>query len=819
MSGSLHSYSFSFADTGSPANTQTEEKAFTVPTFSTLRASAKVADSAVTKSDSGFIVTIHQMESDRPGGNNLPAPVSHVRGELIDPLSDLPFENFVDPFYPGEDSKWVPNPSFIDSQIYNEDGVINYNQDARDDPTATQGNFGPDNPIPGIPGISGSTDNIAAEVATFLELEAGFHRMAVNSDDGFTVSSSLNPRDALAAQLGLFNGGRGAADTFFDFAVEEAGIYPFTLYWWEGGGGANVEWFTVDLITGEQILVNDTSNSNAVKAYRTGPPPPPYASSATPSPGGTGVPRDINIEIVLEDAAQQVQSSSVKLSVNGESVTPQVSKAGGTTTISYDPSEDFEPVSTVAVRLEYADNSSPPNVVTQEYSFKTLGSAVFTFQEGVNGYAGTFDTEIKGGSPDEERSEFDALNPDGSDGGGANHVLIRFENIFGTGPGQIPPGSAIADATLTLDIFDEGSDQTMHRMLVPWAESVTWNEISSDPLNATGAAPDDTIAASAADAGFAAPLGTAVVNLPASTLQAWLDGTAENYGWVIFPGGTGGVDFPSSEGTDPTVRPLLTVTLEEPLYAVRVVSGSDDSEEHLTEANAIDLTSSDLELGAEGGGDDTQEIGIRFQDVAIPSGSIINGATIQFTVDEADDEPTSLLIYGELSADPAEYGDTAGDITSRTKTTAVVEWNDIPVWDDASIGSAGPDQRTPDLSSIVQEIINQPGWKFSNSMAFIIAPNPGGERTAESFDGTAETAPLLQVDFSSAPSGGGDPGGGGGGGDASISIARSTAGVTITFDGTLQSSNSVTGPFTDVAGASSPADIPLSGSAMFFRAR
>lgn len=109
------------------------------------------------------------------------------------------------------------------------------------------------------------------------------------------------------------------------------------------------------------------------------------------------------------------------------------------------------------------------------------------------------------------------------------------------------------------------------------------------------------------------------------------------------------------------------------------------------------------------------------------------------------------------------------------------------------------------------------GWSAGNAMAFIIAPNPGGERTAESFDGDPAAAPLLEIDFGSAPSGGGDPGGGGG--DASISIARSAAGVTITFGGTLQSSDSVTGPFTDVAGATSPADIPVSGSARFFRAR
>lgn len=624
VSGSSHSYSFSFADTGSSPKTQTEAKSFTVPTFVTIRGSSKVADSAVNKSNSGFIVTIHQSDAARPGGNNLPDPVTQARGELIDAITGGPRENLVDTFYPGEESKWVPNASFTVPRIFQEDGVINYNQDSRNDPTATQGNFGPDKPIPGIPGITASTDNIAAEIRTFIELKAGFHRMAVNSDDGFVLSSSLNPRDALAAQLGLFNGGRGAADSFFDFAVEESGIYPFTLYWWEGGGGANVEWFTVDLNSGEKVLVNDTSNPNAVKAYRSGPSAPPYASSANPSPGRTGLSTDTNIEIVLQDAAQQVQTSSVKLSVNGQSVTPQVRKAGGTTTISYDPSAEFAPGSIVEVKLEFADSASPPNAVTQEYSFEILP-----------------------------------------------------------------------------------------RLLA-----------------------------------------------------------------------SGSVD-------------------------VRVASGSDDAEEHLTESNAIDLTSSDLELGDEGGGGDTQAIGIRFQNVRIPAGSTISSATIQFTVDEADDEPTSLLIYGELSADPAAYGSDAGNITSRKKTTAFVEWNNIPEWNAASIGSAGPDQLTPDLSAIVQEIIGQPGWRANNAMAFIILPNPGGERTAEAFEGSAATAPLLHIDYT----------GGGGGGDASISIARSAAGVTITFGGTLQSSDSVTGPFTDVAGATSPAAIPFSGTAKFFRAR
>jgi len=188
---------------------------------------------------------------------------------------------------------------------------------------------------------------------------------------------------------------------------------------------------------------------------------------------------------------------------------------------------------------------------------------------------------------------------------------------------------------------------------------------------------------------------------------------------------------------------------------VRVASGSDDAEEHLTEGNAIDITSSDLELGAEGGAGDTQEIGIRFLGIGVPAGSTVTSATIQFTVDEADDEPTSVRIYGELAANAAEFNTDAGNITSRTKTTAFVDWNDIPVWDAASIGSAGPDQLTPDLSAIVQEIIGQAGWSAGNSIAFIVTPNPGGERTAESFDGDAGAAALLHVEYGDEPPAGG----------------------------------------------------------------
>jgi len=41
---------------------------------------------------------------------------------------------------------------------------------------------------------------------TFLELKKRTYRMGVNSDDGFLVTSAVNPLDAAPLQLGIFNG-------------------------------------------------------------------------------------------------------------------------------------------------------------------------------------------------------------------------------------------------------------------------------------------------------------------------------------------------------------------------------------------------------------------------------------------------------------------------------------------------------------------------------------------------------------------------------------------------------------------------------------
>jgi uncharacterized protein (DUF2141 family) len=52
-----------------------------------------------------------------------------------------------------------------------------------------------------------------------------------------------------------------------------------------------------------------------------------------------------------------------------------------------------------------------------------------------------------------------------------------------------------------------------------------------------------------------------------------------------------------------------------------------------------------------------------------------------------------------------------------------------------------------------------------------------------------------------------------------ISIAKAAAGVAITYTGTLQSANAVTGPYSDVVGATSPYSAAATGSVKYFRSR
>ncbi len=172
---------------------------------------------------------------------------------------------------------------------------------------------------------------------------------------------------------------------------------------------------------------------------------------------------------------------------------------------------------------------------------------------------------------------------------------------------------------------------------------------------------------------------------------------------------------------------------------VRVSNSNDDAEEK--EDGSVSLTSTDLELVTD---QVSQHVGIRFRNVSIPTGSIITKATIQFTTDETDTEATSLIIRGHDVDDSWVFRSVGNDISDRAVTSSSVNWSPSE-WDTKHASES--DQQTPDISSVLQEIVERQNWSEGNSIAVIISGT--GQRTAEAYDGEPEMAALLTVDYRS----------------------------------------------------------------------
>ncbi len=175
--------------------------------------------------------------------------------------------------------------------------------------------------------------------------------------------------------------------------------------------------------------------------------------------------------------------------------------------------------------------------------------------------------------------------------------------------------------------------------------------------------------------------------------------------------------------------------------SIGVADKADDAEEDAS--GSVNLASSDLELTT----DKTKQIiGIRFQDVEIPPGGVITKAYLQFKVDEATTEATRLTLHGQAADTAASFAANDRDISSRPRTKASVTWKPKP-W--RKVGEAGIAQRSPDVAAILGEIVNRPGWRAGNAVAFLITGS--GKRVAQAFDRAPRGAPVLVFELENSP--------------------------------------------------------------------
>jgi len=136
----------------------------------------------------------------------------------------------------------------------------------------------------------------------------------------------------------------------------------------------------------------------------------------------------------------------------------------------------------------------------------------------------------------------------------------------------------------------------------------------------------------------------------------------------------------------------------------------------------------------------------RFNNISIPSGVTINKAYILFTCDYSQAGGTAYTtIDGETADNAATFGNIA-DYNARGRTTASVSW---------VIGAGTPWVKnviysSPDISAIIQEIVDRAGWTTGNSLV-VFTEDTGGTSTAyrraETHDGNPDIAPQLHIEW------------------------------------------------------------------------
>jgi hypothetical protein len=105
--------------------------------------------------------------------------------------------------------------------------------------------------------------------------------------------------------------------------------------------------------------------------------------------------------------------------------------------------------------------------------------------------------------------------------------------------------------------------------------------------------------------------------------------------------------------------------------------------------------------------------GFRFRNVTIPAGSTINSATMQlYTNGDSDGSTWRFKIVGEDQDNPGVWADTSHEPSGITETTAKIDW-DPSTW-------ASGWHTSPDISTIIQEIIDRGGWSSGNAICLVV---------------------------------------------------------------------------------------------------
>lgn len=140
--------------------------------------------------------------------------------------------------------------------------------------------------------------------------------------------------------------------------------------------------------------------------------------------------------------------------------------------------------------------------------------------------------------------------------------------------------------------------------------------------------------------------------------------------------------------------------------------------------------------------------GLRFTNVTIPNGAPISAATLTVNVSSASNDDPDIDIRGEAADNAATFAVTTDNISGRTTTTAIVQWTNTGVL-------AGP-EASPDISTIISEIVGRGGWSSGNALVLILQGRSSNSFRFDTYDNGSGYA-TLEVTYTTGGGGGGMP--------------------------------------------------------------
>jgi len=253
------------------------------------------------------------------------------------------------------------------NNTFNETNVINYNGAAAggnvgdwpDDGTVANGVAAPN--LPGLPGTAprdSGVDDFAMQLVTYIQFPAqGAYQLIFASDDGFKMTTAANPLEILNSQtIAVADQNKGVGDVAGWVYISQPGVYPFRTVYFQGGGGVSLEWTAIN-VDGAKALVNDLTTNVSLKAFAVNNGAEPAAVSFTDPPVGSGRAPTADAPVVFEITDGSTAVSNIKLTLNGATVTPTITKNGKVSKVVYTPAP-FLPLQADTFVITFSDGAT-----------------------------------------------------------------------------------------------------------------------------------------------------------------------------------------------------------------------------------------------------------------------------------------------------------------------------------------------------------------------------------------------------------------------------------------------------------------------------